>query len=322
VSYHIASIAWVSRTGVIVPQGLTDAHAKFCGETCRAWIAALPELAARYLDEWALRRDGPAMHGMVALVLPVLRADGTPAVLKLQHFDPDHPGEASALRAWDGDGAVRLLSSDTESGAMLLERLTAGRDLRSVPDVMEAVEVIAGLLRRLHAHPPPPDLRRLADVVAGMLEYAPAAVRELPDAAERRLVTGWAHAVREVAGTPGGALLHWDLHYENVLAGGREAWLAIDPKPLAGDPGFDLCPALWNRWDEAVATGDVERAVRRRFDAMVDALGLERERAAVWTVARVLQNTLWDIEDGRGVDPVQVRIAAAVTSRPGGNHAR
>src|SRR5262245_5032727 len=303
----------MSRYPVSVPSDLVEAHLKYRGEEGRAWVDGLPALADRYLDEWRLRLAGPPRHGVVALVLPVVREDGTPAALKLHHLDPEHPGEASALRAWDGDGSVRLLDEDPAGGTMLLARLDAGRDLLSVPDVMAAVQVIAGLLRRLHARRPPPDIRPLSDVVARMLEYMPAALRELPDAAERRLVAGWAAAVREVATEPGDALLHWDLHYENVLASEREPWLAIDPKPLAGDPGFDLCPALWNRWGEAVATGDLRRALRHRFDAMVDALGLDRQRAARWTVARVLQNTLWNIEDGhRALDPVQVRVAHAV----------
>ncbi|MEV4125830.1 aminoglycoside phosphotransferase family protein [Nocardia sp. NPDC049707] len=38
-------------------------------------------------------------------------------------------------------------------------------------------------------------------------------------------------------GEPGERLLYGDLQYENVLASEREPWLAIDPKPLAGEPG-------------------------------------------------------------------------------------
>ncbi|MFI5426222.1 aminoglycoside phosphotransferase family protein [Aeromicrobium sp. UC242_57] len=54
-----------------------------------------------------------------------------------------------------------------------------------------------------------------------------------------------------------GRLIHADLHYENVLAAERAPWLAIDPKPVSGDPHYEVAPLLWNRWDEAVATGDV-----------------------------------------------------------------
>jgi streptomycin 6-kinase len=95
----------------------------------------------------------------------------------------------------------------------------------------------------------------------------------------------------------GNRLLHWDLHYFNTLStlDGDQQWKAIDPKPLAGDSGFELLPALWNRWDDLVETGDVPRALLRRFDLMTEVLGLDRSRAAGWTLGRVLQVAVWDL---------------------------
>lgn len=298
---------------IVVPPELAASQAKYHGEAGRAWVAALPELAVGYLDRWDLRLDGQPRHGVVALVLPVVTADGTRAVLKLSPIEEEHAGEAVALRAWDGDGAVRLLDEDRATWTLLLERLDDSRSLADVPEVTEAVQVIAALLARLTTRAAPPEIRGLGLVVEQMVADAPAAARRLADAAERRLLARWAAAVSEVATEPGDRLLHWDLHYENVLAADREPWLAIDPKPLAGDPGFELLPALWNRWDEVVATGDVRRAVRRRFDLMVDMLGLDRQRAVAWTFGRVLQNSLWSVEDGdTRLDPVQITIAAAL----------
>ncbi|HEY3011034.1 MAG TPA: aminoglycoside phosphotransferase family protein [Micromonosporaceae bacterium] len=298
---------------IVVPPELAASQAKYHGEAGRAWVAALPELAVGYLDRWDLRLDGQPRHGVVALVLPVVTADGTRAVLKLSPIEEEHAGEAVALRAWDGDGAVRLLDEDRATWMLLLERLDDSRSLADVPEVTEAVQVIAALLARLTTRAAPPEIRGLGLVVEQMVADAPAAARRLADAAERRLLARWAAAVSEVATEPGDRLLHWDLHYENVLAADREPWLAIDPKPLAGDPGFELLPALWNRWDEVVATGDVRRAVRRRFDLMVDMLGLDRQRAVAWTFGRVLQNSLWSVEDGdTRLDPVQITIAAAL----------
>ncbi len=43
------------------------------------------------------------------------------------------------------------------------------------------------------------------------------------------------------------------------MAAHRQPWLVIDPKPLAGDPCFELLPVLDNRWDDLVATGDLRR---------------------------------------------------------------
>ncbi|MEU4761780.1 aminoglycoside phosphotransferase family protein [Actinosynnema sp. NPDC023794] len=294
-----------------VPEALTASYHRT--EWGRAWLAALPGQVGDFLDRWELRPDGSVGSGMASLVLPVVRADGTPAVLKLQPVTEGNAAAPIGLRTWDGDGVVRLLAD--EPGAMLLERLDASRPLSSVDDVV-ALRVLADLLARLVAVPAPPGVRRLADLARAMLDQAPGAVPALRSAADRDLVRTCASAVAEVAGEAGDRLLHWDLHYDNVLAGEREPWLAIDPEPLAGDPGFDLLPALDNRWDAVVATGDVPRAVLRRFDLLTSTLDLDRDRAAAWTLGRVLQNSLWDVEDGEtALNPVQVAIATALLGR-------
>jgi streptomycin 6-kinase len=300
---------------IVVPEALAESH-RTIEEAGPAWSAALPSLAERYLEEWGLRLDGASMHGIVSLVLPVVRADGTPAALKLQPVTDENATEPVGLRAWDGDGSVLLLEHDPETGTMLLERLDGARTLSALPDDMEAMEILAGLLARLVAHPAPEGLRRLGDIARRMLDEVPAALPRLAREDDRAWLRRCAAAVAELAGEPGDRLLHWDLHYDNVLAGEREPWLAIDPKPLAGDPGFDLLPALDNRWDDVVAGGDVRRAVLRRFDLLVEALGLDPARAAGWTLGRVLQNALWTIQDGGDrLDGIQLAIAEAVTLR-------
>jgi streptomycin 6-kinase len=280
------------------------------GLSARRWLRSLPELVVDTLDRWSLRQAGPPAHGMAGVVLPVVRADGSPAALKLQEPREETTAAVTGLRAWDGDGIVRLLAADPAAGAMLLERLDGDRSLSGVADDAEAMQILAGLLSRLVAAPAPPGLRHLADVATAMLDEAPRAASALRDASEKRLVGTCASAVAELVGEPGDRMLHWDLHYDNVLAAEREPWLAIDPEPLAGDPGFELLPALTSRWDAVVAPGDVDRAVLRRFDLLTEAAGVDRRRAVGWTLGRVLQNALWDVEDGRNVlDPPQVAIA-------------
>ncbi|MBA4865867.1 hydroxyurea phosphotransferase [Streptomyces sp. PSKA54] len=284
-----------------VPDELVATQTRFNGADGLAFVAALPGRAAEFLERWGLRTDGPVMYGMCALVLPVVRdADGSQAVLKLQYLDEESVGEPVALRVWGGDGAVRLLEYDDVTGTLLLERLDSARMLTTVPDSRAAVLVIAELLARLTAVPAPEGMRRLGDIAERMLERVPGAVPQVPDPADRRLLEDCAAAVREVAGEPGDRLLHWDLHYDNVLAADREPWLAIDPKPLAGDPGFELFPALDNRFDAD--------EVRWRFDAMTEVLGLDRKRARAWTLGRVLQNALWAIEDGHPPAPHHLEI--------------
>ncbi|MFF1511507.1 aminoglycoside phosphotransferase family protein [Streptomyces sp. NPDC058326] len=283
-----------------VPGELAASQARYNGEAGRAFVAGLPGLAGEFLGRWGLRVTGPSMYGVASLVLPVERvADGTPAALKMQLLDEETEGEPAALRAWEGDGAVRLLDDDRRTGTMLLERLDETRPLTSLTGTREATGIVAGLLARLTAVPAPDGLRSLGDIAARMLAEVPDAVVRL-GAEDAALLRDCAASVREVAGDPGDRLLHWDLHLGNVLAGGREPWLAIDPKPLSGDPGFELLPALVDRFDPD--------EVLWRFDLLAEVVG-DRRRAVAWTLGRVLQNGLWDVADGEPrLDDEQVAV--------------
>ncbi|MEU6943720.1 aminoglycoside phosphotransferase family protein [Streptomyces sp. NPDC046316] len=294
-----------------IPAELVASQARFNGEAGRAFVAALPGRAREFLDRWGLRVTGPSMYGTASLVLPVTRgADGVRAALKMQLLDEESAGEAAALRVWDGSGAVRLLAEDPGTGTLLLERLDEGRHLSTLDDAREAVRILADLLARLVAVPAPEGLRGLGDIAARMVAETPGAAVRL-GAEDAALLRDCAAAVREVMGEPGDRLLHWDLHYDNVLAAEREPWLAIDPKPLVGDPGFDLLPALTNLWEADPAAGTLWR-----FDLLTERLGLDRGRALAWTLGRVLQNGLWDVRGGEAaLDPDHVTIARTLLAR-------
>ncbi|WP_306745928.1 aminoglycoside phosphotransferase family protein [Saccharothrix yanglingensis] len=270
------------------------------GEEALAWRTTLPALATRFCARWDLTPDGALMHGHVAVVLPVRRADGHPAVLKLTWLDEETRQEPQALRAWDGDGVVRLLDHDDEHGALLLERLDHTRSLLDVP-AEEAVAVAGGLLRRLRLEGPGFRRHRVGDLVAENAELG----RPLPDA----LVREARDLGRELARTAGTTLVNEDLHYANVLRGDREPWLLIDPKPLSGDREFGVIPLLWNRFDEL----DGERGLRDRLAALCDVGELDAERARAWTLYRAVDNRLWALRGGhRAVLPALEAITAAV----------
>ncbi|GLZ78951.1 hydroxyurea phosphotransferase [Actinorhabdospora filicis] len=302
-----------------IPTALLDTRGR--DEEGRSWLASLPALHERYLAEWDLRpAEGHVEGGIASFLQPVRRADGTRAYLKFQPVDEENIGEAIGLRAWDGRDSVRLLDEDPATGVLLLEALDATRPLSKLADSGAAAEVIGGLLASLTAHKAPEGLRTLADIAAQMLADVPKTLAAMADEDEKALLRTCADAVAELVGEPGDRLLHWDLHYDNVLAPlpgtGRGEWLAIDPKPLAGDPGFDILPALHNRWSEITGAGDPAKALLRRFDAITGALAIDRDRAAGWTLGRVLQNSLWTVEDGEDrLEEPQMLIARVLLAR-------
>jgi streptomycin 6-kinase len=274
-----------------------------------AWVDALPATIQAVMGEWGLREDGWAQHGFTALVVPVLDGDDRAAMLKIAFPDEETAYEHLAMQKWQGNGAARLLRADPRRRAMLLERL--GEEKLDSIDVVEACEVVAGLYTRLHVTAPA-QLDRLSARVAGWATALEGLPRNAP--VPRRLVEQAASLARDLAADPAtdGRLVHGDLHYLNVLSAEREPWLAIDPKPLSGDPHAELAPMLWNRWDEATATGNVREAVRERFFTLVDHAGLDEDRARAWVVVREMVMALWHLaEPSPGEDGVTVSVTIA-----------
>ena len=106
---------------------------------------------------------------------------------------------------------------DPDAGSMVLERLDADRSLANVDDDMAALQTLSELLARLVAVRAPGGIRLLGDVAAGMLDRVPHALRLLPASSQRHLIQRCAGAVNELFPESGAQLLHWDLHYGNVL---------------------------------------------------------------------------------------------------------
>jgi streptomycin 6-kinase len=264
------------------------------------WLTGLPRLLDELVQEWQLDLDGAPRQGLNAHVVPVRTPAGRPAVLKLGFPHEEALHEHIGLQHWHGNGAVELLRADPRRWALLLERLHADEDLTEVPD-LQACEIVAGFYRRLHL-PALPQLRSLSSYVDRWTERLARLDADAP--VPRRLVEQAVSLGRSFVADSAidSRTIHGDLHFHNVLAADREPWLVIDPKPMNGDPHYEVAPMLWNRWEEIVASGDVRGAVRRRFHTLVDTAGLDEDRARDWVVVREMHNALWVVETARADD--------------------
>jgi streptomycin 6-kinase len=95
-------------------------------------------------------------------------------------------------------------------------------------------------------------------------------------------------------------VLHGDLHHDNVLDFGARGWLAIDPKRLVGERGFDFANIFTNP-DLADPTRPVAAEpgrFARRLAVVADATGMERERLLRWILAWTGLSAAWFLGDG------------------------
>ncbi|HEX4190883.1 MAG TPA: aminoglycoside phosphotransferase family protein [Marmoricola sp.] len=283
--------------GLVLPAAVVAMAGR--GPDWATWVDRLTGTVAGLLTEWELRQDGEPLHGSTAVVVPVVTRTGLMAVLKVGFPDEESALEHLALTRWDGNGAVRMLCADPHRRALLLEHLRGSTSLLDAWDV-EACGVVGELYGRLHV-PAPPQFRRLSAALVGPLTQLRALERSAP--LPRRLVEQAVSLAGDFVKDEAtdGTLVHTDLHYANVLSAGREDWLAIDPKPLSGDPHYELAPMLWNRSEELA--GDLRNGVRRRFLALLDASGLDEDRARDWVVVRMVINALRPFIDAGSAQP-------------------
>ena len=222
-----------------------------------------------------------------------MRRDGVALFLKLA-TDEDEQAAGALLAWWNGNGAARVHASD--ESALLMERAKENRSLSDMArgdEDEEAGRILCAVAAKLHASRsgPPQGLVPLAR---------------------------WFDALKPAAATHGGVVarcdaraqallaeprevrpLHGDLHHGNVLDFGARGWLAIDPKGLHGERGFDLAPLFGNPdlADPTRALATVPECFARRLMVVSETAGLERARLLAWVMAWAALSTAWSLED-------------------------
>jgi len=245
-----------------------------------AWLEGLPTVVQELEQRWELTPDAPlsAEEPSCSYVEAVRRPDGTPAVLKISmpHMEQEH--EAEGLRFWNGHPSVRLLESDDELRALLLERCQPGVTLRVLGEREQDI-VISGLLRRLWQ--PLPSRHRFRPLSALIEYWSSETLTQVARWPDHGLVREGLKVFKELPYTANiDVLLATDLHAGNVLRAEREPWLVIDPKPFVGDPAYDGTQHLFNC--SARLQSHPDSTIKR----VADLLGVDCERLRLWTFAR------------------------------------
>ncbi|HEY7562011.1 MAG TPA: aminoglycoside phosphotransferase family protein [Gaiellaceae bacterium] len=259
------------------------------------WLDRLPGIVEACAARWSLDVGRP-FGGHISWVAPARLPDGRHAVLKVNFPEAESEHEADALGLWDGSGAVRLLESDSDLRALLVERCAPGTTLWEIADEDEANRIAAGVLRLLwRPAPAQHPFRLLADEAARWADELPARWERAGRPCGRWLLDE-AVTFLQAAGPEQGepVVVHQDFHGGNVLRADREPWLAIDPKPLVGERELDVASLLRDRRGELARDPAPARRVRRRLDLLAAELGLDRERMRGWGVAHALA---WGLDD-------------------------
>ncbi|ELE9247920.1 APH(6) family putative aminoglycoside O-phosphotransferase [Enterobacter kobei] len=265
---------------------------------------------APWLSRWKLIPDGSPFVTHTSQLLPVKTStDGIKAMLKITDDLEEQRGNA-LMAWWGGSGAAPVISHENE--AILLERATGPASLPTMSregQDTEACRILCLTANQLHIgrKQPIPQLTSLHD---------------------------WFHALKPAARIYGGILkqcaeisedllssprdvttLHGDLHHANVLDFGSSGWLAIDPKGLKGERGFDYANIFTNPdlGDPVSGIAVVPEIFKQRLNIVTETAGLDRERLLMWICAWCGLSASWSLESN-GPVTVTTKIAELALS--------
>jgi streptomycin 6-kinase len=243
-----------------------------------------------WLVQWRLTPDGSAFTTRFgSQLLPVVWR-GERAILKIARREEERRG-GKLMEWYGGTGAARVLAR--EGDALLLERLVGKRSLSDMVrwgQDDEATRILCGTAIALHAS-------REEAAPAGLIPLE-VWFRALETAASQHGGTfatcaGVARSLLADQREP--VVLHGDVHHGNVLDGEARGWLAIDPKGLVGERGFEYANLFRN---PDLATALAPGRMQRRIQIVAQEADLDGRRLLDWVIAYAGLGAAWSLEDG------------------------
>lgn len=279
---------------MLIPDAFTQRIKQAFAVPGENWLASLPCLISHCEQRYGFKLEQWYTQLSFNLVAKARSVEGVELVVKFCLPSHEVAYERLALEQLAGDGIVQLLVADEQNGMLILERLLPGRSLLTVEDDAIACEIAADVMSRLWRRPTIPLdawpttgqwLERLSSESAWPAVVAPAMLER---------ARGMAAELHQSMDSP--LLLHGDLHHANILAAKRQAWLAIDPKGVIGEPAFEVSAFLRNPIPHIASRPALEKYLSKRMDVFAERLMLDRQRIQAWGFVGAMLATAWSID--------------------------
>lgn len=276
------------------------------GEKGRQWLHHLPNLLTQLANTYGLSNLKPVNNLSYNYVSSGFQ-DSKAIILKLGLDIDGFKREAAALMAFSGFGVVEVISEN--NGLLLLECAVPGVSLKShfPKNDDEAINITANLIKRLHKAPIPNihGFPHIKDWLTA-LDHPICHPRENGDPALDSRLRGndiqchlqKARQLRDhlLKTTGPDALLHGDLHHDNILQNGED-WVAIDPKGVIGEPAYEVAAFIRNPIPELLTHDDAPNVIYNRVTRFIDLLELPSQRILDWCFVQAVLAWVWALED-------------------------
>ncbi|HEV2238041.1 MAG TPA: aminoglycoside phosphotransferase family protein [Ktedonobacterales bacterium] len=294
----------------VVPE-LVRQRVLHLGQQGKRWLADLPGVVAHLERAWSITVGQALTGGTGSYVAPARTAGGGDAILKIAIPEVGFADELRVLESAQGHGYVRLLASDREREALLLEALGPPMASLALPPEQQ-ITLLCQMLRQAWQAPRPAglvvtpneekagQLFRLVNRLWEELDHpcSEQVVQEALRYAERRASAFDLECC---------VVVHGDPHPWNALqalaprVGAEAGFIFVDPVGFLADPAYDLGVVLRDWCAQLLATGTAGAAAAlvRRYCALLSAeTGVEETAIWEWGFLERVSSGLYCLELG------------------------
>lgn len=267
------------------------------GNEADPWLEALPDLIAELTSRWDLLVTGTATDvDAFGMTIPATRGEDR-VLLRLAYPDGWFVDLTAALQAWNGEGVVRLLEHEPRGGH-LRSAPDPGTSLGEERNQMRALRLASDALQALWIEPPD-GLQSLTAEVRTWVSEMSSRFESVHRPFEDTLLRSAEQLFRAYMPTQTTkVLLHGDARIGAFVMDG-DAAIAIDPKPLVGEPAFDAAALLRDVPADVVAdTPGCRQLLQSRLDHLTDLLDVSASRVKGWAFAVAIDTGLLAYERG------------------------
>lgn len=225
----------------------------------------------------------------------ILKIDENKTLLKSEH---------RMLAGLSGDCHCKVYAYDESAGFLLEERIFPGTVLRKEPSLEKRIQVFSGIFHAIHL--PMEEGETYLDWLEKICDYCAGN----PVGEETRNLAAQAREVcAEMFGKyPDRALLHGDLHHDNMLLRTDGSYAVIDPKGVVGPAILDIPRFILNELDTDYTCPDREH-IREVIRLLGGQTGYpEADIGKLFFMETVLAN-IWCLEDGDEMSSRELAVA-------------
>lgn len=275
------------------PRKLKENITNLFGERGKKWLDNLPAIIFELASYWQLSSINPIDNMTYHYVAKAI-FQNQPVVLKIGCDKETINDEKKALNYFDGHASIKLIDSNDQYYALLLQQAIPGITLKSL--YLNNIEWVMGCyvktMQKLHDKPIPlmHSFRHIEDWLKAINQRA---IDQIP----KELLNKAIYLKNKLLSAPSKQfVLHGDLHHDNILKHDDD-WLTIDPKGIVGEEEFEIAAFDFISDSELKSKQNVKDIFAKRCNLIASKSNLDSVRIREWVFVRLILSAIWFIED-------------------------